>query len=91
MLHKWFDMYILCCCNSLHRQMVPMASEHADFPPTHTLIHILNISLKAILFQTPPPSRMHTLIHTQYISLQSGWEGLVVGEYYSFPLYTPSQ
>ena len=23
----------LCCCNGLHRQMVPMASEHAD--PLH--------------------------------------------------------
>ena len=66
MLHKWFDIYILCCCNSLHRQMVPMVSEHADSPPTHTLIHILNVSLQAILFQTPPPSHMHTHIYTQY-------------------------
>ena len=70
MLHKWFDIYILCCCNGLHRQMVPMASEHADpLPPTHTLIHILNVSLKAILFQTPPPSHMHTHVYTQYRSV----------------------
>ena len=30
MLHKWHYIYILCCCNSLHRQVVPVASEHAD-------------------------------------------------------------
>ena len=68
MLHKWFDIYILCCCNSLHRQMVSMASEHADPPPhsPQTLIHILKVSLKAILFQTPPPLHMHTHIYTQY-------------------------
>ena len=60
----------LCCCNGLHRQMVPMASEHADPPPhTHTLIHILKVCLKAILSQTPPPSHMRTLIYTQYKSV----------------------
>ena len=61
----------LCCCNGLHRQMVPMASEHADPPPppTHTLIHILKVCLKAILSQTPPPSHMHTPIYTQYKSV----------------------